>query len=179
MLGELVKLGTPMAIKSASIQLSKLFVNSWINSYGVAVSAFAGIANKVASIANLISMAMNTAGSTMVGQNIAAGEFKRVKKILQQLAVITLSVAAIFSIMICLFPTEIFGIFTEEADTDVLAIASGYVPIAVLLFAGSALRAVMNALINGRIYTLLDWVSILLDRTLEKREETKKRIKTI
>ena len=41
MLLDLVKLGTPMAIKSASIQFSKLFVNSWINSYGVAVSAFA------------------------------------------------------------------------------------------------------------------------------------------
>ena len=32
MLGALVKLGTPMAIKSAAIQFSKLFVNSWINS---------------------------------------------------------------------------------------------------------------------------------------------------
>ncbi|MBQ3593022.1 MAG: polysaccharide biosynthesis C-terminal domain-containing protein, partial [Clostridia bacterium] len=45
MLGTLVKLGVPMAIKSAAIHFSKLFVNSWINSYGVAISAFAGIAN--------------------------------------------------------------------------------------------------------------------------------------
>ncbi|MBP3705614.1 MAG: MATE family efflux transporter, partial [Clostridia bacterium] len=149
MLGALVKLGAPMAIKSASIQVSKLFVNSWINSYGVAVSAFAGIANKVSSIANLISNAMNTAGSTMVGQNIAAGTFDRVKKIMKQLAVITLTVAAVLSVIICLFPEQIFGIFTDSADTDVLAIAAGYVPIAVLLFFGSALRAVMNALING------------------------------
>ena len=59
MLSSLIKLGAPMAIKSASVQVTKLFVNSWINSYGVAVSAFAGIANKVASIANLISTAMN------------------------------------------------------------------------------------------------------------------------
>ena len=50
--GDLVKLGTPMAIKTASIMISKLFVNSWINSYGVAVSAFAGIANKT----NLLSL---------------------------------------------------------------------------------------------------------------------------
>ena len=34
LLGDLIKLGTPMAIKSASIQFSNLFVNSWINSYG-------------------------------------------------------------------------------------------------------------------------------------------------
>ncbi len=59
MLSDLIKLGTPMPIKSASIMVSKLFVNSWINSYGVAVSAFARIANKISSISVLVSNAMN------------------------------------------------------------------------------------------------------------------------
>ena len=163
MLSALVKLGTPMAIKTASIQVSKLFVNSWINSYGVAVSAFAGIANKVSSIANLISAAMNTAGSTMVGQNIVAGEFTRVKKILKNLAVITLTVATVMSLLICLFPEPIFSIFTDEKDTDVLALAGGYVPIAVLLFVGSALRSVMNALINGSGNYKINFVTAILD----------------
>jgi len=163
MLGALLKLGTPMAIKTASIQVSKLFVNSWINSYGVAVSAFAGIANKISSIANLISTAMNTAGSTMVGQNLAAGEFDRVKKILKQLAVITLTVALIMSVIICLFPEEIFGIFTDDGDADVLAIAGGYLPIAVLLFFGAAMRAIMNALINGSGNYKINFVTAILD----------------
>lgn len=163
MLGDLLKLGTPMAIKTASIQISKLFVNSWINSYGVAVSAFAGIANKISNIANLISTAMNTAGSTMVGQNIAAGEFERVKKIMKQVAVITLSVSAFLSVLICLFPEKIFSIFTTEGDADVLAIAGGYVPIAVLLFFGAALRAVMNALINGSGNYKINFVTAILD----------------
>lgn len=163
MLGSLLKLGAPMAIKTASIQVSKLFVNSWINSYGVAVSAFAGIANKVSSIANLISTAMNTAGSTMVGQNIAAGEFDRVKKILKQLAIITLTVAAVLSALICLFPEEIFSIFTDDGDADVLAIAGGYVPIAVLLFFGAAMRAIMNALINGSGNYRINFVTAILD----------------
>ncbi|MBQ5815956.1 MAG: MATE family efflux transporter, partial [Oscillospiraceae bacterium] len=149
MLSALLKLGIPMAIKSASIQVSKLFVNSFINSYGVAVSAFAGIANKIASVANLISMAMNNAGSTMVGQNIAAGEFGRVKKIMKHIAVITLAVATAMSVVISLFPEQIFSIFTEKGDADVLAIAKGYVPIAILLFFGASARAIMNALING------------------------------
>lgn len=147
MLGALVKLGTPMAIKSASIQISKLFVNSWINSYGVEVSAFAGIANKISSIINLISNAMNTAGSTVVGQNIAAGKFDRVKQTLRSLAGITLSVATTLSLLICLFPGPFFGIFTQ--DPAVLALVDGYLPIAVLLLFGSAMRAIMNALLNG------------------------------
>ncbi len=163
MLGDLLKLGTPMAIKSASVHVSKLFVNSWVNSYGVAVSAFSGIANKIASIANLISMAMNTAGSTMVGQNIAAGEFERVKKILKNLAVITVTVAVILSAAIVIFPEQIFSLFTRGRDADVIAIAHGYVPIAILLFFGAASRAIMNALINGSGNYRINFVTAILD----------------
>ncbi|MBQ5591890.1 MAG: MATE family efflux transporter [Clostridia bacterium] len=161
MLSELVKLGTPMAIKTASIQFSKLFVNSWVNSYGVAVSAFSGIANKVANISNLVSAAINTGGSTMVGQNLAAGEFERVKSILKNLAAITLSVASVFSVLIVLFPEQIFGIFTTEPE--VLSIAIGFIPIAILLFLGSALRAVMNALLNGSGNYKINFVTAILD----------------
>ena len=161
MLMDLLKLGTPMAIKSASVQTSKLFVNSWINSYGIAVSAFAGIANKVSSISNLVSNSMNTAGSTMVGQNIAAREFGRVRKILRQLAVITISIALLMSAAFCIFPDQIFGIFT--GDTTVLALVPGYLPIAVLLFLASALRAVMNALINGSGHSRINFVTAILD----------------
>jgi len=161
MLLDLVRLGLPMAIKSASIQISKLFVNSWINSYGIAVSAFAGIANKLSSVANLVSNAMNTAGSTMVGQNIAALEYERVKKILVRLAMITLSVAAAFSSVIVFFPDVVFSVFTKDAA--VLAIGEKYVPIAVLLFAGAAMRAIMNALINGSGDYRMNFATAILD----------------
>ena len=163
MLLAFVKLGTPMAIKFASVQVSKLFVNSWINSYGVAVSAFAGIANKIASVVNLFSNAMNTAGSTMVGQNIVAGQFDRVKKIMKNIFFITMTIVLICIVMICLFPEEIFSLFTENSDRDVLALAKGYVPIAILMFLASSLRATMNALINGSGNTKINFATAILD----------------
>lgn len=125
------------------------------------VSAFAGIANKVSSISNLVSNAMNTAGSTMVGQNIAAGKFERVKMILIRLTVITLSVAAVISVLLILFPTQFFSIFSN--DPAVLEIAVNYVPIAILLFFGSSMRAVMNALINGSGNYKINFVTAILD----------------
>ena len=161
MLSDLVRLGAPMAIKSASIQFSKLFVNSFINSFGVAVSAFAGIANKFNSISNLISNALNTAGSSMVGQNIAAKEYKRVTSIVLQLFKITFSVAALISVAVCLFPTQIFSIFTQDAN--VLVISKEYIPIAVLIFFGSAARSGMNALINGSGNYRINFVTAILD----------------
>lgn len=163
MLKDLVKLGTPMAIKTASIQISKLFVNSWINSYGVAVSAFAGIANKIASVSNLISQALNTAGSTMVGQNIAAGRFTRVKRIMLEIGAITLIISLILSVLIAVFPVEIFALFTDGNDTDVTDIAIKYVPIAILLFLGSAARAVMNSLLNGSGNYRINFATAIFD----------------
>ena len=163
MLGALVKLGVPMAIKSASIQFSKLFVNSWINGYGVAVSAFSGIANKIASVTNMISLAIGTASATMVGQNIASGQHKRVKRIMLTVAVIALSVSVIFSVLICLFPNQVFSLFTSEEDSEVLEIAAGYIPIAVLLFFGSGARTIMNGLLNGSGDYKINFVTAILD----------------
>ena len=161
MLADLIGLGLPMAIKSAAIQFSKLFTNAWINSYGVNVSAFSGIANKLNSVSNLIMNAVNTAGATMIGQNLGAEKYQRVKQILWRLFAVTLTAAAILSAAVCLFPDEIFGSFTKEPG--VLAIAREYLLIAVLTFFGSACRAVMNALINGSGRHRINFITAILD----------------
>ncbi len=161
MLRRLVQLGIPMAIKNASIQFSKLFVNSWINSYSVEVSAFAGIANKINSISNLVSNSMNTAGSSMVGQNIGARKYERVPKIMKTIFATTLTMAAIMSLAILIFPRPIFRLF--GADDSVLSVAMEYLPIAVLIFAGSAFRSPMNALINGSGNNSMNFATAMLD----------------
>ena len=167
MLSDLLKLGTPMAIKMASVQISKLFVNSFINSYGKDISAFAGIANKISNVSNLISSAMNTAGSTMVGQNLAAEKYDRVKKILLRLALVTLSLAVVFSAAIIFFSDEIFTAFIDSENASdaelILGIGEKYVPIAILLFFGGALRALMNALINGSGNTIVNFTTAIFD----------------
>ena len=163
LLRELIGLGVPMAIKTCSIQVSKLFVNSFINGYGVAVSAFSGIANKIAGVSNLISQSMNVAGSTMVGQNLAAGQFKRVKRVMLTITVITSTVSILLSAAILLFPEAIFSVFTSEGDADVLALVEGYLPIAVLMFMGSAFRSMMNSLLNGSGNHKVNFVTAILD----------------
>ena len=158
---ELLKLGLPMAIKSASIHFSKLFVNSFINSYGVAVSAFSGIANKISSISNLLSNSLNTAGASMVGQHIGAKTYKRIPKILLTISAATISLAIIMTGAIYLFPTQIFSIFTDKGS--VLKIALEYLPVAALIFFGSALRAPANAIINGSGNYKVNFLTAILD----------------
>ena len=161
MLADLIKLGVPMAIKSAAIQFSKLFVNSWINSYGVTVSAVAGVANKINSISNLFSNAINTAGASMVGQNIGAKKFQRVPKIIVTAGVVTFSIASVLAVTMFFFPRQIFSIFTSAQD--VLDIAMEYMPVAILIFFGAASRAPMNALINGSGNYKINFATAIMD----------------
>ena len=161
MLADLIKLGVPMAIKSASIHFSKMFVNSWINSYGVEISAFAGIANKVNSISNLVSNSVNTAGSSMVGQNIGAKKFERVPKIMATIFAVTLCMSAAASVIVVAFPDKVFGLFTS--DKAVLAVAKDYLTVAVLMFFGSAFRAPSNALINGSGIYKINFATAIFD----------------
>lgn len=164
MLGALLKLGTPMAIKSASISFSKIFVNSFLNGFGTTVSAFAGVANKLASIANLVSNSLNAAGSSMVGQNIGAGEYKRVPRIFMRVFAISAVISAVLSAVLCLFPEAVFSIFTSGEDkTKVLEIAIGYIPIGVLMFFGSAFRSPANALINGSGNYIVNFATAIFD----------------
>ena len=161
MLWQLLALGIPMAIKGASIHISKLFLNSWINSFGVAVSAVSGIAHKLDSISNLVSNSVNTAGSSMVGQNIGAQKYTRVPLIMKTAFGITCVFSSILSLLLILFPEQIFGFFTSEQP--VIKIAMEYLPIAVLYFFGSAFRAAMNSLINGSGNYIINFITALFD----------------
>ena len=161
MLASLLKLGVPMAIKSASVSISKMFVSSYVNAFGVAVSAFSGVANKVSSMANLISNALNTAGASMVGQNIGAKRFERVPKIMKTVFLSAGAVALCFCAIVVLFPMQFYSIFTTDAD--VLAIGLEYVPIAVLMFGGTVARSGSNALLNGSGNYAMNFATAILD----------------
>ena len=161
MLADLVKLGVPMAIKAGSVHFSKLIVNSWINSYGIAVSAFAGVANKIVSTSILAAAAFSTAGATMVGQNIGAGKFDRVSGTVIAVYKVTMTAAAALSILLWLFPEPVFRCFTD--DPEVIAVGLGYVPIGILVFIGSSARSGMNALINGSGNYSMNFINAILD----------------
>ena len=143
----LIKLGVPMAIRSASILFSKLFVNAWINSYGVTISAVTGAGYKVDQFGNLMGLAISTAGSSMVGQNIGAGKHDRVSHTLRCAFLIN---TICFSLMICLvlfLPTAVFSLFTKDPGT--LLVCLQYVPVSIANFICSDLRDSMNAFTSG------------------------------
>lgn len=160
-LPKLIKLGLPMILQSAAINFSMLFVNSYINGYGVVASAVTGVGNKLGSITAVVTNALSTAGSSMVGQNLGAGKYHRVPKIIGVSLVVDLAFAALLSFLTICFPRTIFGLFND--DPQVLDMAMTYIPVAVLLYVGFAMRSPFFALINGSGNAKLNLIVGLLD----------------
>lgn len=160
-LPKLIRLGLPMILQYAAINFSMLFVNSYINSYGVVASAVTGVGNKLGSITAVVTIALSTAGSSMVGQNLGAEKYHRVPKIIGVSMVIDLAFAALLSFLTICFPRTIFGLF--NSDPQVLDMSMTYIPVAVLLYVGFAMRAPFFALINGSGNAKLNLIVGLLD----------------
>ena len=143
----ILRVGTPLAIQQCAIIISSLFVQSYINAYGLVACAVNSVGNKLSSVMSVVTSAINNAGSSMIGQNLGAGKTNRVKQIISSSMLFCIAIAAVLSILMALFPKQIFGVFDD--DPEVLMMAVTFVPIAILNFFGFALRAPFNALVNG------------------------------
>ncbi len=146
-LSPLLKLGIPMAIRYGAILFSRIIVNAWINDYGVTVSAVSGIALKVDMVGINMGHAVATASSAMVGQNIGAEKYDRVKRILKCSFLLNCICFSVVILIVVLFPRTVFGIFTHDAA--VLLVCMEYIPVSVVNLACSALRDSMNGFASG------------------------------
>jgi len=157
----LVLLGIPMAIQSAAVSFSKILLLAWINLEGVVYSAMAGILNKINVVGGVVSMSFTAAGSSMVGQNLGAGKYDRVPRILLTVACFGIALFTLLSGIILAFPSAIYGMFTKDASV-LASVHILTIPI-ILNFYGAATRSVGFSLINGSGNTKLNLSVALID----------------
>ncbi len=157
----LLALGVPMAIQSAAVNLSKIVLTSWINLFDVTYSALAGIVNKVNIVSGVISQSFTAAGSTMAGQNLGAGEYRRVNRVLLAILALSMGLTLLLTAVMLLWPDAVYGIFTQDAD--VLALSSVLTLPIVVNFYGAATRSVAFSLINGSGRSKLNLAVAVID----------------
>jgi putative MATE family efflux protein len=143
----LIKLGLPMALQHSVVVFSKLFVNSFINSYGLIMSAVNAIGSRIGFCASIVTQALGTAGTSMIGQNFGAGKINRIKRIIRISLICGLVFTTSLSIIIILFPQGVFGLF--DRNPVLLETAKMYVIIAVMNFTAFTLRSSLMAFVNG------------------------------
>lgn len=107
------KVGLPQSLQTLTVSLSRVFLVSICNKFGTEAGAAYSIAQKVDALAFMPVFAFSIATETMVGQNIGAKKYDRVKKLMKssilQLSIITLFIAIFY----ILFAKNIATIFTN------------------------------------------------------------------
>jgi putative MATE family efflux protein len=124
---KLFTIGIPMSLQMVLVSLSELLVVSLVNSFGSSTTAAYGVGMQLDQLAFLPAMAMGMSVSSMVAQNLGAGELGRVRKILKLSIIMSLCVSTVFFIGIYSFPAKIASIFTKEPH--VIATTVGYIRI--------------------------------------------------
>lgn len=162
----MTKLGLPLAIQWIVVSLSGLYVQSLVNVYGLYASTAVAVGNKAGMMANTISMAVGNSCSTMVGQNIAARKFNRVKKSVNIALVINLAWMAFCIALLQIFPAQFVGIFND--DPNVVEIATTYLRIVSLSFLPHAAYMVFNGVILGVGNSMLNMVNSILEGVVLK-----------
>lgn len=157
----ILRLGLPMALHSCAVRVSKLYLTSYINSYGVTVSAVNGIGNKLSNVSNVVMGGLDSASTTVIGQNFGADNKRRVRQSLYLVIGLDLFVAAIMSLIVLLFPEQIFALFSN--DPKVLEAAHSYAPILIIGFFAYSLRGSMQSFTTGIGHASLSMASGILD----------------
>lgn len=157
----LLKLGLPLTASTVFIHFSQMICISNINSFGLVASATNSIGNNVNKIINIFSSSINGGTGAMVGQNLGAKKYDRVKKIVYTTVALS-AVFALIAIFIALFlPRQAFALFTD--DPEVIEAGVTFMRIAIIIFALVPIHGSFNSVITAGGHVWLGFTAGLLD----------------
>lgn len=160
-LKSLLKLGIPFALQNSAISISMLFVNKFINEYGVTASATFGTGTKIEQIPWVVVAGIMMACATMVAQNMGAGKTDRIKKTVSITSAICAVSAVFFMAIYYFFPREIYSMFTSDAE--VLEMAPMFMLALVAALPATTMMCPYQAFIEGIGNATLVMIIALLD----------------
>ena len=162
----IARLSGPLVAMQVAIHCSVIYVNTFINAYGVVASAVAGIGTKLYSVSNIVCTSVQNAVSAMVGQNMGADKPDRAGRTVWSGWAINFGFFLLLGTAALTIPETIFGIFSNDAE--VIAMSGSYMRISFWLYLSFALMAPPIGLITGVGATGLNFAIALLDGVLAR-----------
>jgi len=110
----ILKIGLPVALQMAVLNISYLIVAGLLNGYGVVVAAAAGIGLKINTFAVIPCWAIGQAVTTVAGQCTGAQNTKRAKQILKSGILLSLGIQACIILLVQVFSGQIIALFDSN-----------------------------------------------------------------
>lgn len=159
-IGNIVKIGTPIAVQNVLVGISFLFITAIINQIGLAASAAAGVVEKLFGFFIMPAVAFSSAVSTISAQNMGAGNLPRAKKSLISGIWMSL-IPSVIIVVLCQISAQWFTpLFTN--DTEVIALAASYLRSYVTDCIVVCFVFCLNGYFNGTGYSWFTMVHSLL-----------------
>jgi putative MATE family efflux protein len=141
-------LGYPASIEQSARGLGMTVLTFLIASFGTVVMASFGVASNVFNVVIIPAMGFSMATSTLVGQNIGAGNLARAEKVARLSAVITFGVLTGFGILCFLFAPAIVRFFIPE-DPAVVREGAAYIRIVAWSFGFIGLQFALTGVLRA------------------------------
>lgn len=154
-------LGLPQVARSMLVRVSMFWVNAAVNSFGIIASSTNGVGNKLQKFLEIATSSLSQAGGAMVSQNLGAEEYDRTKKVVYCTFLSSLVSTGVISLIVFLFPREVFGIFTK--DSEVLNMGVIYLYIMIVHFFASAVTSSFQCAVIGSGNAMLNFVIGVMD----------------
>lgn len=123
--GQLVKIGVPSALMSATMAIGNMVTQRFVNVYGAAVIAAFATASKVEMLIAYAPGGLTGAMQFFTGQNVGAGNYDRVKKGYLAMMKISLVYTCIAMFVMIAYGAKLVGLFTVEGG-DMIRIGAQY-----------------------------------------------------
>lgn len=155
---EIVRIGLPTAFGSSLMHLGMLLLTRNVNEYGAAATAAYGIGNKINSIITMPSVAVGSAVSTIVGQNIGAKQIERAEqgyKLARNMSVVFLFIGGLI-LSTEMVARGIVSIFSDEAD--VIYHAANFLRLMAICCFSNGIYNSTTSLFQGAGHTMITMV---------------------
>lgn len=114
-LGNILKIGVPCGFNSALFALSNLQIQAAVNSFGPAATAGGSACGTVESLVGSLSSSFSAAAVPFVGQNVGAGNRKRVRNSIIVCAIIAPAIGFVFGNLIYIFGEDVLSLFLPDS----------------------------------------------------------------
>ena len=159
---KLLKLGYPIAFQNTVIFIGGMIVQSVINSFGVIFIAGFTATNKLYGILESAAISYGYAMTTYAGQNLGAGNTKRIRKGVSAAIIIALITSLSISAAMIIWGTGILGWFLSGEPGQVAAaleIAYHYLTIMSIFLPSLYLLYIIRSTLQGTGDTMMPMVS--------------------
>ena len=115
MMGQILKIGFPVAVQDDCIQIAFLLITVIANHRGLDDAAAVGIVEKIISALFIVPSSMLATVSALSAQNIGAGKHKRASQTLRYATILTTAYGIVITILMKLAVQPVMQLFTPDA----------------------------------------------------------------